>query len=134
MNENRDGLDNEILEIIKNNLISVEGQKSLYRFIEKEQKTGGIDYLRWDGIPSYDKLWQTLYLGYKFLKSNDRIGFVQSRAVMSLKFVNLSLRKVIEEQYKYYLSHIIQYLRRNLSLIIRNLIPYEANLLEEAIR
>ena len=223
-----DGLDNEILEIIKNNLISVEGQKSLYRFIEKEQKTGGIDYLRWDGIPSYDKLWQTLYLGYKFLKSNDRIGFVQSRAVMSLKFVNLSLRKVIEEQYKYYLSekrkdplnsaidfvlkfqkteagyeipkilsvidsiqrhvfnklglpagdysvfaslleneqiderlqflidygvpssavkkirnipdnliedsHIIQYLRRNLSLIIRNLIPYEANLLEEAIR
>ncbi|WP_024784265.1 DEAD/DEAH box helicase [Streptococcus mutans] len=93
-------LDAEIQDIIRNNLISVKGQKSLYKYIEEEKEN--LTYLEWEGVPDYDELWQTLYLGYKFLKGKEAKGFSQNKAVTALKFVNQSLRKTINDQFEYF--------------------------------
>lgn len=95
-------LDAEIQDIIRNNLISIKGQKSLYKYIEEEKEK--LTFLKWDGVPAYDELWQTLYLGYKFLKENENEGFVKNKAVTALKFVNQPLKKTINEQYEYFES------------------------------
>lgn len=95
-------LDAEIQDIIRNNLISIKGQKSLYKYIEEEKEK--LTFLKWDRVPAYDKLWQTLYLGYKFLKENENEGFVKSKAVTALKFVNQPLKKTINEQCEYFES------------------------------
>ncbi|WP_314913580.1 DEAD/DEAH box helicase [Streptococcus constellatus] len=95
-------LDAEIQDIIRNNLISIKGQKSLYKYIEEEKEK--LTFLKWDGVPAYDELWQTLYLGYKFLKENENEGFVKSKAVTALKFVNQPLKKTINEQCEYFES------------------------------
>lgn len=93
-------IDKKLEEIIKNNLISVSGQKKLYYFIEKELPK--LDFLKWRSIPNYEQLWQTLYLGYKFLELIDNERFAKNRAVTSLKLVNQPLPRVILEQKKYY--------------------------------
>lgn len=95
-------LDAEIQDIIRNNLISIKGQKSLYKYIEEEKEK--LTFLKWDGVPAYDELWQTLYLGYKFLKENENEGFVKNKAVTALKFVNQPLKKTINEQCEYFES------------------------------
>lgn len=95
-------LDAEIQDIIRNNLISIKGQKSLYKYIEEEKEK--LTFLKWDGVPAYDELWQTLYLGYKFLKENENEGFVKNKAATALKFVNQPLKKTINEQCEYFES------------------------------
>ncbi|MFL2121854.1 DEAD/DEAH box helicase [Marinilactibacillus psychrotolerans] len=94
------GLDYDLQDIIKRNLISVSGQKNLYYFIEDKYEQ--LNFLRWRNVPNYEQLWQTLYLGYRFLGSNDRQGFAQNKAVTALKLINTSLPQVILEQKQYY--------------------------------
>ena len=95
-------LDTEIQDIIRNNLISIKGQKSLYKYIEREKEN--LTYLKWDGVPSYNELWQTLYLGFKFLKRNESKGFARNKAITALKFVNQPLKTTINEQCEYFES------------------------------
>ncbi|TDM38628.1 DEAD/DEAH box helicase [Macrococcoides canis] len=92
-------LDIEIQEIIKKNLININGQKKLYQYINAEMDN--LDYLRWEGIPSYDELWKTLELGYKFLMV-EKSHLAKSYAITSLKFINLPLRTIINNQTEYY--------------------------------
>lgn len=93
-------IDIDLQDIIKKNLISVEGQKQLYFFIENNYNN--LNYLKWRSTPSYEQLWQTLYLGYKFLESNDNEGYIKNRAVTALKLVNDSLPHVILDQKQHY--------------------------------
>lgn len=93
-------IDNDLKEIIKKNLISIDGQKRLYEFLNMNDDY--FEKLRWRDVPTYDQLWKTLYLGYKFLKSEGREKFAQSRAVMALKLINTTLPKFIAEQAEYH--------------------------------
>lgn len=95
-------LNEDIQEIIKDNMISVKGQKQLYELILKNYRH--LDYLRWRNIPSYEQLWQTLYLGYRFLSNDDNAGMSRNKAVTALKLVNLPLKKVISDQENYLIS------------------------------
>jgi superfamily II DNA/RNA helicase len=113
---------NDLQEIIKENLISVAGQKQLYYFIKKNQNS--LSYLRWRGIPSYDQLWKTLYLGYKFLESNDNQGYIQNRAVTALKLVNNPLPQVILEQKQHYQS---QNQKDPINKAIDNILKFQRN-------
>jgi superfamily II DNA/RNA helicase len=92
------GLDDELKEIIKANLISVEGQKALYVYLK--ERVHGLDYLKWKKIPKYEQLRQTLYLGYRFLKGNENEKFAARQAIMALQIVNMSLTELIFEQAK----------------------------------
>ncbi|MCM3063796.1 DEAD/DEAH box helicase [Bacillus altitudinis] len=96
------GIDSELQVIIKDNLISVKGQKGLYKFILEHYQN--LDYLKWRNIPNYNQLWKTLYLGYKFLKEKDNEGFTQNKAVTALKLVNKPLSQVIYDQKIYFES------------------------------
>ena len=97
--ELENGLDSGIKDIIRKNLISINGQKLLYRYIEENREK--LSFLRWNGIPTYEELWKTLNLAYKFLKNEKNDKFVKKQAVISLKFVNQSLRKTISDQIEY---------------------------------
>lgn len=90
----------ELQDLIKDNLISVRGQKQLYDFINEHYTK--LDFLKWRNIPTYEQLWSTLYLGYKFLESNDSQGFAKNKAVTSLKLISMPLAQVISEQKQYY--------------------------------
>ena len=115
-------LDAEIQDIIRNNLISIKGQKSLYKYIEEEKEK--LTFLKWDGVPAYDELWQTLYLGYKFLKENENEGFVKNKAVTALKFVNQPLKKTINEQCEYFES---EGKRDSLNKAIDHVLKFQSN-------
>jgi late competence protein required for DNA uptake (superfamily II DNA/RNA helicase) len=93
-------IDMELQTIIKNNLISVRGQKALYTFIWENYHD--LDYLKWNNIPNYNQLWRTLYLGYKFLKGKDNEGLMKNKAVTALKLVNEPLSQLIKEQKIYF--------------------------------
>ena len=95
-------IDSELQKIIKDNLISVRGQKALYKFILEYYDQ--LDYIIWSNIPDYNQLWQTLYLGYKFLKGKDSEGLAKNKAVTALKLVNQPLPQVINDQKKYFES------------------------------
>lgn len=99
-------IDDALKEIIKDNLISVKGQKQLYNHILENY--GTLSYLRWRNIPTYEQLWQTLYLGYKYLKSNDNPSFARLKATTALKIVNKSVKQVISEQKDYYVKQNIR--------------------------
>lgn len=86
----------DLQTIIKKNLISVEGQKKLYNYIRLN--IDNISYLEWSGIPSYEKLWKTLYLAYKYLDNKDNENFAKSQAIMSLNIINKSLKETISKR------------------------------------
>ncbi len=103
------GLDPDLINIIKKNLISIKGQKDLYEYICTNIKQ--LDYLKWNNIPTYDQLWRTLDLCYTFLKSGKLSDhFAQGRALMALKLVKYPLFKVILEQTEYYRKKSKKYL------------------------
>lgn len=96
-------LESEIPEslqtIIRNNFISVEGQKNLYNYIKSH--SDNLSYLKWNKIPSYEELWMTLHLAYKFLDKNENEIFAKSQAVTVVNLVNKSLKEAIFEREKY---------------------------------
>lgn len=83
----------DLQAIIRKNLISVEGQKKLYNYIRLN--IGNLSYLKWSRIPSYEELWKTLYLAYKYLDNNDSEKFAMSQAIMALDIINKSLKETI---------------------------------------
>ena len=94
------GLNEEIQEIIKKNLICINGQKELYKYIKAKKLE--LEYIKWTTVPTYDELWKTLYLGYKFLKLNDNDGYVKNKSITALNLVNQPLKKLIADQSAYY--------------------------------
>lgn len=96
-------LESEIPEslqkIIRNNFISVEGQKNLYNYIKSH--SDNLSYLKWNKIPSYEELWRTLHLAYKFLDKNENEIFAKSQAVTVVNLVNKSLKDAIFEREKH---------------------------------
>lgn len=93
------GLDGELKEIIRANLVSVKGQKKLYEFMVVHLPD--LDWMRWKRVPTFDQLWKTLNLGYKFLKGNQNESFSQRQALIALKLVNDPLPLVISQQAVY---------------------------------
>lgn len=93
-------MNEEIQEIIKKNLICINGQKELYKYIKAKKLE--LEYLKWTTVPTYDELWKTLYLGYKFLKLNDNDGYVKNKSITALNLVNQPLKKLIADQSAYY--------------------------------
>lgn len=83
----------DLQAIIRKNLISVEGQMQLYNYIRLN--IGNLSYLKWSRIPSYKKLWRTLYLAYKYLDNNDSEKFAKAQAIMALNIINKSLKETI---------------------------------------
>ena len=83
----------DLQAIIRKNLISVEGQKKLYNYIRLN--IGNLSYLKWSRIPSYEELWKTLYLAYKYLDNQDDEKFAMSQAIMALDIINQSLKETI---------------------------------------
>lgn len=94
------GLDDELKEIIKKNMISIEGQKELYNFLINNIQQ--VSFLKWNNLPTYDQLWQTLNLGYKFLKSNESGGYAKQKALIAQKLIKFSLPTVINQQINFY--------------------------------
>jgi len=92
-------IDKELQAIIKKNLISVTGQKKLYEYISRHYKD--LDFLKWHNIPTYDQLWQTLYLGYSFLEDKKYDKFAKKQAFTALNLVSKPLKEVIFELRKY---------------------------------
>lgn len=60
-----------------------------------------LDWMRWKRVPTFDQLWKTLNLGYKFLKGNQNESFSQRQALIALKLVNDPLPLVISQQAVY---------------------------------
>lgn len=87
------GIPEELQTIIRKNLISVEGQKKLYNYIKSN--VNNLSYLKWSKIPSFEDLWKTLNLAYKFLENNDNEKFAKSQAIMALDIINKSLKETI---------------------------------------
>lgn len=93
------GIPEELQTIIRKNLISVEGQKKLYNYIKSN--VNNLSYLKWSKIPSFEDLWKTLNLAYKFLENNDNEKFAKLQALMSLDIVNMPLKEVIYKKEAY---------------------------------
>ena len=93
------GIPEELQTIIRKNLISVEGQKKLYYYIKSN--VNNLSYLKWNKIPSFEDLWKTLNLAYKFLENNDNEKFAKLQALMSLDIVNMPLKEVIYKKEAY---------------------------------
>lgn len=97
--ELKENLETDIQEIIKENMISINGQKRLYEFMDKNYLA--LDYLRWHQMPTYEQLWQTMYLGYKYLSGNDSQSFARKKAVTALRLNTHSLKNVIRGERDY---------------------------------
>lgn len=93
------GIPEELQTIIRKNLISVEGQKKLYYYIKSN--VNNLSYLKWNKIPSFEDLWKTLNLAYKFLENNNNEKFAKLQALMSLDIVNMPLKEVIYKRGEY---------------------------------
>ncbi|KXB92817.1 DEAD/DEAH box helicase [Megasphaera hutchinsoni] len=93
------GIPEELQTIIRKNLISVEGQKKLYNYIKSN--VNNLSYLKWSKIPSFEDLWKTLNLAYKFLENNNNEKFAKLQALMSLDIVNRPLKEVIYTRGEY---------------------------------
>lgn len=93
------GIPEELQTIIRKKLISVEGQKKLYNYIKSN--VNNLSYLKWSKIPSFEDLWKTLNLAYKFLENNDNEKFAKLQALMSLDIVNMPLKEVIYKKEAY---------------------------------
>lgn len=86
----------DLQNIIRNNLISVEGQKKLYNYIKLN--SDNLSYLKWNRIPTSEDLWKTLHLAYKYLENNYSEKFAMAQAIMSLNIVTKSLKETISER------------------------------------
>lgn len=95
----------EMIEIIKNNYISVENQKKLYQEIEDDYLSLQ-DTLVWGKtVPTYLELSNTLWLAYKCLEGIKSQSYTNRLATQSLIWVeNDSIKGMISRQYKYYAS------------------------------
>lgn len=87
------GLNEDLIKIIQNNLISVKGQKEMYEYISSNYLQ--LEYLKWKQIPTYNQLRDTLMLAYKFLDENQRFYSSDRDSLLALKLINDPLRKVI---------------------------------------
>lgn len=92
-------LPEDLQNIIRNNLISVEGQKKLYNYIKSNSEY--VSYLKWRGVPSYNDLWRTLFLAYKYLENKTTKNHARRQAVMALDIVKKSLKEIIIKQENY---------------------------------
>lgn len=92
----------ELIEIIKNNYVSVDEQKQLYQEIEKNYLVLA-DKLVWKNpIPSYQELSYTLGLVYKHLDGVS-LKYTNMLAAQSLIWVgNSSMKNMVSRQYNFY--------------------------------
>ncbi|WP_314692956.1 DEAD/DEAH box helicase [uncultured Abiotrophia sp.] len=92
------GLSQEAMQVIKRNMINIQGQKQLYNYI-KENKDS-LSYLSWTKIPSYDDLKKTLELGQNYLGIKMKFSAPEC-AYLSLDAINFNMKKMIEKRCKY---------------------------------
>ncbi|MBZ2405767.1 DEAD/DEAH box helicase [Liquorilactobacillus hordei] len=95
----------QMIEIIKNNYISVEGQKKLYQEIENDY-LDLQDKLVWKKtVPTYLELSKTLWLVYKCLEDTKSQRYTNGLASQSLIWVESdSIKGMISRQYSYYVK------------------------------
>ncbi|EGO2681484.1 DEAD/DEAH box helicase [Enterococcus faecalis] len=121
----------DLMELIKKNVINIAGQKNLYRYIEDNYQIL-MPTLIWSGIPDYLQLSKSLYLVYRFLESeNINVKYTNMLASRSLSMVNsVSLKKVINEHGNYLFSEE----RKKKNITSDNISTIEKNAKEKAIR
>ncbi|MBO0468002.1 DEAD/DEAH box helicase [Enterococcus plantarum] len=102
LNDLKKDIPEELMNIIKKNIINITGQKELYRYLEDNYKILNST-LTWGSIPNYDQLSGTLLLAYKFLENeNTHERYTNMLAARSLSIINSpSLKTVINKQYDY---------------------------------
>lgn len=140
--EHNDRVDNikknipeDLMIVIKKNVINIAGQKKLYRYIEDNYQSL-IPTLVWNGIPDYLELSKSLNLAYRFLEAeNISERYTNMLAGRSLNIVNsVSLKKVINEHENYLFSKEIKNLTMNKTDINSDNIPViEKKVKEKAI-
>lgn len=96
------GLDDDLVKIIRRNLISIRGQIKLYNYIEENKQS--LSLLNWNSTNvTYEKLRMTLFLGYKYLYETDNSKFINKQTANSLKIANgTSIKQMIFELADYY--------------------------------
>lgn len=126
----------DLMNLIKKNVINIAGQKKLYRHIEDNYQAL-IPVLTWNGIPDYPQLSKSLYLVYRFLEAeNINVKYTNMLAGRSLSMVNsVSLKKVINEQQNYLFSEEIKnMIKKKKDIDSDNLSIVEKKVKEKAIR
>ncbi len=93
----------DLKPILKKNFIAIEGQKRLYQYIQINQDNLG--YLKWKGIPSYEELWKTLYLAYKYLENEDNENRAKAITIMALNILKNPLKQAIKKHENYLIRH-----------------------------
>ncbi len=126
----------DLMILIKKNIINITGQKKLYRYIEDNYQSL-MPILNWNGIPDYPQLSKTLNIAYRFLE-NEKINekYTNMLAGRSLNMVNsTSLKKVIDEHNGYLFKEEIKNITKKKKEINSDEIPIiERKVKEKAIR
>lgn len=90
----------DLMNIYRKNIVSIEGQKKLVKYIFDNQDNVG--YLKWKGQPTFEQLYETLKLANTFLEKKSLAdNFSKRQTVLCLNYVNLPLAEMIARQEKY---------------------------------
>lgn len=126
----------DLMILFKKNVINIDGQKKLYRYIEDNYQSL-MPTLIWSGIPDYLQLSESLYLIYRFLESeNITEKYTNMLAARSLNMINsVSLKKVISEHENYLFNEEIKKMKKKKKDVNSDNIPViKKKIKEKAIR
>lgn len=99
--------DPELNILIQKNLVNVEHQKKLIKYIEAHLEECQ-KFLVWSGNPTYDQLKVTLWLGYTYFKTeaeSDSENFAKRQTSLAQKLAYGTLKSTIRDTYRRYLSN-----------------------------
>ncbi|MGF2146432.1 DEAD/DEAH box helicase [Vagococcus fluvialis] len=118
LNDLKKDIPEELLDIMKKNIINITGQKKLYRYLDENYKELHSK-LAWGNIPNFNQLSETLFLAYRFLENeNTNQKYTNMLAARFLSVISsTSLKKVIANQYDFqYDVDIKNYLKKGQEL------------------
>ncbi len=124
-NKLEEGIPDDLKPILKENIISVQGQKNLYKHIS--ENIDSYSFLKWQGIPEYNVLCKTLCLAYKYLEmKNNPDKYSEKVATMSLRLVNHTIKDAIAHQENYYQEHNKSYQHEDVINEVLKFVRYDA--------
>lgn len=107
----------DLMNIYRKNVVSIEGQKKLVKYIFDNQDN--VEYLKWKGQPTFEQLYGTLKLANTFLEKKSLSDeFSKRQTALCLNYVNLPLAEMIARQEKYFsteesaIDDVLRFIRR----------------------
>ena len=107
----------DLMNIYRKNVVSIEGQKKLVKYIFDNQDN--VEYLKWKGQPTFKQLYGTLKLANTFLEKKSLSDeFSKRQTALCLNYVNLPLAEIIVRQEKYFsteesaIDDVLRFIRR----------------------